>query len=118
MSWNDKKPDRKKDLKDLNQILKHYWEFVEDEAYETHLDLFDVANFTTETAAAHILGRHLRNTLSKSEMLKKTITKILEEQTSEEGKTGLMLRTFAIERGQAISEIRPILQAVLHEILV
>ena len=60
LSWNDKKPDREKDLIDLNQILSHYWDFIEEEVYEKHLDLFDNNGFTKEMAAANVLGRHLK----------------------------------------------------------
>ena len=47
LSWDDTKPNRDKDLKDLSQILNNYWAFIEDEAYKNHLDLFD-DNFKTE----------------------------------------------------------------------
>jgi len=78
LSWNDQKPDRNKDLIDLKHILDHYWEFVEEEAYEKHHDLF-ADDFETGKAAARILGRHLKRVLSKSERLSDNVSQILEE---------------------------------------
>ncbi|MBQ21689.1 MAG: hypothetical protein CMD31_13120 [Flavobacteriales bacterium] len=115
LSWDDTKPDRNKDLKDLNQILNNYWEFVEDEAYENHLNLFD-DNFTTKIAAARILGRHLRSTIQKSPTLQTNIIRILEEQTNQVDPPGLMLQSFASENDTSIEEVKILLDEILKGI--
>ena len=112
LSWDDTKPNRDKDLTDLNQILTNYWAFVEDEAYEKHLDLF-TDNFTTEIAAARILGRHLKKTIEKSEVLKASIIRILKEQTLQHDPPSLMLQHFAIQKNKSIEEIKLLLDTVL-----
>jgi len=115
LSWDDTKPNRNKDLKDLNQILSNYWSFVEDEAYEKHLDLFD-DDFTTEIAAARILGRHLKTTIQKSSTLQKRILRILEEQTNQVDPPGLMLQGFASENDTSIDDVKLLLDEILKGI--
>ncbi|HEY9084037.1 MAG TPA: nucleotidyl transferase AbiEii/AbiGii toxin family protein [Vicingaceae bacterium] len=115
LSWDDTKPDRNKDLKDLNQILNNYWAFVENEAYEKHLDLFD-DDFTMDMAAARILGRHLKATILKSPTLQTNIIRILEEQTNQIDPPGLMLQSFAGENDTSIEEVKILLDEILKGI--
>lgn len=112
LSWNDKKPGREKDLQDLSQILNTYWEFIEHEAYEKHQDLFD-DNFEMGKAAARILGRHLKSTLNKSEILKQKIYEILKEQSTAVDPPGLMLQKFSQESDKPISTIKSLLDEIL-----
>jgi len=116
LSWDDTKPDREKDLTDLQQILSNYWAFSEDEAYEKHLDLFDDDNFTTELASARILGRHLKQIIQKSEILNKKIVQILHEQISQTDPPGLMVQQFANTQQKTIEEIRLLLDTILKGI--
>lgn len=93
LSWDDKKPDRRKDLDDMYLILRHYWTFVENEAYEQHTDLFH-DDFDTQRAAARILGRHLSAVLKKSAVLYERITRILAEQSTPADEPGLLLQAW------------------------
>jgi predicted nucleotidyltransferase len=115
LSWDDTKPNRDKDLTDLNQILHNYWTFVENEAYEKHLDLFK-DNFNTEIAAARILGRHLKATIQKSKTLKNSIIRILDEQTSQVEPPSQMLQHFAAKEDKTIEEVKALLDEVLKGI--
>jgi len=112
LSWDDQKPDRDKDLTDLKYILDHYWEFAEEEAYEKHHDLF-TDNFEASRAAARILGRHLRITLDKSNILRDKVLRILKEQSSAVEPPGLMLRRFSSNNNQSITEVKALLDAVI-----
>lgn len=112
LSWDDKKPDREKDLKDMSQILGNYWEFIEEEAYSKHLDLFD-DNFEIKKTAARILGRHLRGTLRKSDVLKKNVIRILEEQSVAVDPPGLMLQKFSNYEDKTIDSIKILLDEIL-----
>lgn len=112
LSWHDKKPAREKDLRDLSQILENYWEFVKDEAYEKHLDLFE-EDFEIGKAAARILGRHLKATLDKSAVLKEKIKHILEEQAAAFDPPGLMLQKFAEDKDRPIEHVKILLDEIL-----
>lgn len=113
LSWDDKKPARKKDLSDMNQILHNYWDFVEDEAYRKHQDLLDDDDFQIIVAAARILGRHLKSTLSKSNVLKEKIVEILDKQAKATDSPGPMLKVFAEEKNKSVEEIKTLLDAIL-----
>lgn len=113
LSWDDTKPNREKDLTDLQQILSNYWAFSEDEAYEKHLDLFDDDNFTTEMASARILGRHLKQTIQKSDILNEKIVQILQEQISQTDPPGPMVQKFANTEQKTIEEIILLLETIL-----
>ena len=115
LSWDDKKPGREKDLRDLSQILENYWNFVENEAYEQHMDLFD-DEFRMDKAAARILGRNLKRTISKSEFLEQRILKILEDQSPRIDPPGLLLQKFAIERDKSLEEVKSLLDEILKGI--
>lgn len=115
LSWDAKKPGREKDLIDLNLILENYWSFVENEVYDKHLDLID-DDFEMGKAAARVLGRHLKVTLNKSEVLQRQIRRILEEQTEEVGLVGVMLQKFASESRKTVEEVRFLLGEVIKGI--
>lgn len=112
LSWNDKRPEREKDLDDLIHILENYWEFVEDEAYKKHLDLFDDDNFETQKAAARILGRQLRETLDKSTYLKETILSIIEKETYT-ASPGPLARKFTSKTGFPLEKVKSIIEEIL-----
>ena len=99
-------------MQDLNFILSNYWDIIEDEAYDKHLDLFD-DDFQMEIAAARILGRQLKETLKKSEVLEKRIVQILEREANEQDPPGLMLRSIAGYRDKPITDVQRILIEVL-----
>ncbi len=114
LSWEEKRPDRQKDLDDLHQILMNYWEFVEDEAYEDHPDLFDDEDFDIHTAAARILGRHLRKTMGQSEVLNNRIIHILTQQAAQVDPPGPMLRRFAWKGSTPIDQMGKYLELILE----
>lgn len=116
LSWDETKPDREKDLNDLSQILNNYWEFVEDEAYVKHLDLFDDELFSIQKASARILGRHLKVTMDKSSVLNERVVRILSEQAQQIMPPGLMLRKFAFENDQTIEKVKMLLEEILKGI--
>ncbi|MCC5924229.1 MAG: nucleotidyl transferase AbiEii/AbiGii toxin family protein [Crocinitomicaceae bacterium] len=115
LSWDDKKPDREKDLVDLYQIIDNYWSFVSDEAYEKHLDLF-TDDFETLITAARILGRNLKGTLSKSKVLQKKILTILEHQSTSIDKPGLMMQKFAEQGDINLERVKQLIDEVVKGI--
>lgn len=115
LSWDDKKPDREKDLIDLYQIINNYWSFVSDEAYEKHLDLF-TDDFETVIATARILGRHLKGTLCKSNVLRNKVLSILEDQTNSIDSPGLMMLKFAEQGNITLERVKQLIEEVLKGI--
>jgi predicted nucleotidyltransferase len=112
LSWGDKQPDREKDLIDLYQIIDNYWSFVADEAYEKHLDLF-TDDFETVVAAARILGRHLKGTLSKSKVLQDRVLSILVQQSNSIDNPGLMMLKFAEQGDISLERVKQLMDEVI-----
>lgn len=115
LSWDDKKPDREKDLIDLYQIIDNYWAFVSDEAYEKHLDLF-TDDFEMVNAAARILGRHLKGTLSKSKILRDKVLSILADQSISIDEPGLMMKKFAEQGDITFEKVKQLIDEVIKGI--
>lgn len=97
ISWDDRPEVRGKDLNDLRQILSHYWDFFQDEAYTHHFDIFEVDVESVEGWGARILGRHLGHPLSRSEVLRQRVVGVLAKQVSLVDPPGPMLVRFARE---------------------
>jgi len=115
LSWHDKRAEREKDLEDIVNILENYWEFVEEEAYEEHPDLFDEEDFDTQKAAARILGRHLRKTLEKSTYIKQTVLEILGKEIFSEP-PGPFPQKFSLKTGKPLDSAEVILKEILFGI--
>lgn len=115
VSWDDKKPGREKDLIDLFQIIDNYWLFVANEAYEKHLELF-TDDFETSVAAARILGRHLKGTLTKSKFLHNKVLTILKEQSTTIDEPGLMMVKFAEKGGITLERVKLLIDEVIKGI--
>lgn len=77
IAWNEKRH-RLKDIEDLAFLIKHGWDFYEEEAYKNHLDIFEIDDFNTIHASARILGRKMRPILMENEELLKNIDEILD----------------------------------------
>ena len=77
ISWTDRPEDRPNDPYDLIKIIQHYFDLNDDEIYEDHNDLFDMHEFDQLMISTRVLGRKVGLILSKSEMLKDRILKIL-----------------------------------------
>ena len=116
ISWNDKQ-DRTKDLEDISLLLKSGWEFYEEEAYERHLDLFDVENFDMTTAAARIIGRKMKPILASNEKLHQTFVAILDAAILEKSKANTAEITLALNMKKSLQEVQRILSQIKQGIL-
>lgn len=85
VSWNNKND--KKNLEDISLLINIGWDFYEEEAYEKHLDLFEVENFEMTLAAARIIARNMKPILDSNDKLLKTIIGVLETAIKEKPKT-------------------------------
>ncbi|CAN5421463.1 hypothetical protein BH09BAC5_BH09BAC5_05230 [soil metagenome] len=90
ISWNDKPFERKKDLIDLQFILKYYFEINQDRFYSKHLDCIEelpAAHFQLG-AGARLLGRDMAEVLKLSVSLKSQILQVIESRLR--GNIGLL----------------------------
>jgi len=116
VSWNDK-PDRTKDLEDISLLLSSGWEFYEAEAYENHLDLFEVDDFEMTTAGARIIGRKMKPILASNEKLYQTIMGILDAAILEKPKANMTEVTLALNMKKSLEEVQKILSEIKKGII-
>jgi predicted nucleotidyltransferase len=80
ISWNEKYPERAKDAKDLDYIMRNYvYAGNEDRLYDKEVDLLEVDGFEYEYASAQLLGRDMAKMLKVA--TKERILDILKQQT-------------------------------------
>lgn len=93
VSFNEK-PERKKDLDDISEILSNYFEINQERFHVEHLDIVDYLtdeNYV-QLAGARLMGRDMKKILSLSEKLSKQIESSIENELEE--KTGSMTQYF------------------------
>lgn len=98
-------------------LLNSGWDFYEEEAYEKHLDLFDVENFEMTIAAARIIGRNMKPILDSNDKLLKTIMGVLETAIKEKPKASGTETILAINMNKSLEEIQKILGEIKQGIL-
>jgi predicted nucleotidyltransferase len=80
IAYNDK-PYRTKDLTDIQQIIKHYFDISSDDIYENHFDLMELYDTNDRDyipkLCAHVIGRKLKVMLNTDVQLHERIKRIL-----------------------------------------
>lgn len=88
------KPERRKDLDDISEILRNYFDINQSRFYEEHIDLID--ELTPEDfmilAGARLMGRDMKKITSRSVKLTHDIQKIIGNELNE--KTGSITQYF------------------------
>lgn len=79
------KPDRTKDLDDINDILSHYFDINEDRFYEEHADIVDEIETDDFTllAGSRMLGRDMKRILKQSKKLTNQIEHVIQNELGE-----------------------------------
>lgn len=115
----DNAPDiRVKDMQDICNILKNYFDVASSEIYEAHDDLFEDENFTEESAASRVLGRHITPILKQNSQLQKRVIGILETALAAGENNNLALKMVEgtdEELETAISLLDTLLKGILDE---
>lgn len=77
IAWDDRPEARRDDIKDIADILAHFFDMHQDEIYTNHLDLFEREELELIDMAAIVMGRELRNIALRDEVLYERISDIL-----------------------------------------
>ncbi len=88
------KPERRKDLDDISEILTNYFDINDTRFYEEHMDVLDELQDEDFIilAGARLMGRDMKKILSVSEKLSKQIETIINNELQE--KTGGLTQYF------------------------
>lgn len=116
IAWNDRPEERENDLADILKIIEHYYDIEFDRIVEEHFDMLDTDELDERTVAAEVLGREARVYLNKSDLLKETIYKLLQENLTEV-KLSSLVKHWARQSGEEVEYTSGLLKAFQRGIL-
>jgi len=81
IAWDDRPESRRDDIKDISDILNHFFEMNDNEIFENHHDLFEKEEASLKHIAARVMGREMSKIAKKNELLFSRIVGILDSNT-------------------------------------
>lgn len=82
VAWDDRPENRRDDIKDIGDILQHFFEMHDNEIWESHSDLFDDEDADLKHIAARVMGREMHKIARRNDKLYKRVASILETNTA------------------------------------
>lgn len=83
IAWNDRPEARRDDIKDISDILNHFFDMYKDTIWEDHSDLFENEESDLPDIAARVMGREIRRIAQRNQSLYQRIGNILKENTTD-----------------------------------
>jgi len=81
IAGDDRPESRRDDIKDISDILNHYFDMNDIEIFENHHDLFEKEEASLKHIAARVMGREMSKIAKKNESLFSRIVGILNSNT-------------------------------------
>lgn len=81
LAWDDRPEARRDDIKDISDILNHFFDMHDEEIWNNHHDLFDDAVADLKHIAARVMGRELKKIARENDKLFNRIEGILKVNT-------------------------------------
>ena len=81
IAWDDRPEIRRDDIKDISDILHHFFSMYDNEIWEHHADLFERADDNLQWIAARVMGREMKKIAMRNEKLFARIERILNANT-------------------------------------
>lgn len=81
LAWNDRPESRRDDIKDISDILHHYFRMNDEEIWNNHNDLFGEGDADLSYIAARVMGREIGKIARLNEALFTKIENILTNNT-------------------------------------
>ena len=82
IAWDDRPENRRDDIKDISDILHHFFDMYDEEIWENHSDLFDDEEADLKQVAARVMGREMNKIARRNDKLYETIAGIFETNTT------------------------------------
>ena len=80
LAWDDRPESRRDDIKDISDILNHFFDMYDNEIWENHHDLFE-KEADLKLIAAKVMGREMKKIAVRNEKLYSRIEGILNTNT-------------------------------------
>jgi predicted nucleotidyltransferase len=81
IAWDDRPEKRRDDIKDISDILNHFFDMYDNEIWENHNDLFVGENVELKNIAARVMGREMYKIAKRNNKLFNRIEGILSINT-------------------------------------
>ncbi|MDZ4706261.1 MAG: hypothetical protein SH848_20195 [Saprospiraceae bacterium] len=81
IAWDDRPEVRRDDIKDISDILNHFFDMYDEVIWENHYDLFGDEDADLKHIAARVMGREMRKIAKRNEKLFARINGILDGNT-------------------------------------
>ena len=81
--WEDRPEKRRDDIKDISDILNHFFNMYDNEIWENHHDLFGQDDADLKNIAARVMGREMGKIAKRNEKLRSRIAGILNANTND-----------------------------------
>lgn len=112
IAWDDRPEVRSSDIKDISDILNHFFTMNDNVIWEEHSDLFDSDNPDLLMISARVVGRLVRRIADRNEMLKERLKKMLvnnADDPAESRMAAIMVEYFNTSVKECIELIREML---------
>lgn len=83
IAWDDRPEIRRDDIKDISDILNHFFSMYDNEIWEHHNDLFEDEDADLKHIAARVMGREMNKIAKRNEKVFNRISGILEANTND-----------------------------------
>lgn len=83
IAWEDRPEKRRDDIKDISDILSHFFNMCDNEIWENHHDLFGQDDADLKNIAARVMGREMGKIAKRNEKLRSRIAGILNANTND-----------------------------------
>jgi predicted nucleotidyltransferase len=82
IAWHDRPEARRSDIKDISNILHHFFDMYDNEIFDNHYDLFEGEKTDLKHIAATVMGREMKKIAQRNEKLYDRIQEILHINTT------------------------------------
>jgi predicted nucleotidyltransferase len=89
LAWDDRPEVRRDDVKDISDILNHFFNMYDQKIWDIHHDLLQGENINFTHVAARVMGREIRLIVGQNKMLWNRIASILNLNTEDSAKSNM-----------------------------
>lgn len=89
IAWDDRPEARRDDIRDISDILHHFFDLYDEEIWNNHSDLFEDENDDLRHIAAQVMGREIRKIAQRNDQLYQRIMDILDANSVDPRTSGI-----------------------------
>lgn len=83
IAFDDRPEHRRDDIKDISDILNHFFDMYDEEIWSNHSDLFGEEGIDLKHLAARVMGREIKKIAKRNPKLQDRVLSILERNTND-----------------------------------